>query len=98
MIPFKPKDLRMAISKLLEILGDQNGIVYSDKVPMLKIRRYDVTQANSNVVISQNDTLYDVTQRRYVPPKPSDVVVIRGKPVVIPELDSDGQVIPNYGF
>ncbi len=104
MIKLKPEYLRWSVSKLLDMLGDENGIIYYDGVPLLKIRRYDVTQAKSVVPHVQGNTPYDVTQattdikhdvtHRYKPPQPGEVVVIRGKVVKVPNVDADGNIIP----
>jgi len=93
-----PKHLRLAISDLLELIGDENGIVYVDGEPKLKIRRYDVTQAKTEVSKATDSGNYVVTQARYVPPKAGDTVYIKGRPVVVPELDAEGRVLPEYGF
>lgn len=57
-----PADLRKSVSAIVDMLGDENGIVYSDGIPMLKIRRYDVTQPTPNVS-------HDVTQAKSSNPK-----------------------------
>ena len=94
----------MSAEKLLEALGDQVGIVYVDSQPKLRLIAYgikpphDDSQAKPNVGKASNDSSYDDSQRKYIPPKAGDTVVIRGRSMVIPELDSDGQPMPNYGF
>jgi hypothetical protein len=84
-IPFKPIDLRMSIPKLLELLGNENGIVYSDGVPVLKIRRYDVTQATPNVTECPNNPVHDVTQRK---------AFVKSRGWVI--LDADNNPMPEW--
>jgi len=72
----------MSATELLEALGDQVGVVYVDCQPKLRIIAYDVKPK------------HDDCQAKYTPPKPGDVVVIKGRAVVVPALDDDGQVMP----
>ena len=93
-----PKHLRLSMDDLLELIGDENGIVYVDGEPKLKIRRYDVTQAKTVVAKATDSGNYVVSQAKYEPPKVGDTVYVRGKAVVIPELDAEGRIVPDYGF
>ena len=83
----------MSIPKLIEILGDQNGIVYVDGIPMLKIRRYDVTQATPIVATAAKPRKHDVTQAKR---EPGELVYCKGRMVPYQEHDADGNTIPLY--
>ena len=85
-IPFTPKDLRKSMKELLEILGEENGVVYSDGIPVLKIRRYSVTQATPIVEKTVELPKHDVTQ-----PKKT---LIKGRGWVV--LDADGNPMPEW--
>lgn len=87
----------MAIEDLLFILGDENGVVYYDGEPMLKIRRYDGALANGGTAEAKDGMSHDGhLAKPYTPPKPGDYVSYKGRLVKVPELDADGNRIPDY--
>ena len=62
---------------------------------------YVDSQARFRVISFDAKVVHDDSQakpRVYVPPKVGDTVFVRGKAVVIPELDAEGRIVPDYGF
>lgn len=99
------RDLRRAIGEIKDILGDSNGVVYVDGKPELVLCSYDVSQARAAQSKAKGCVSHDVTQASkaksaavydVTQAKPGDYVLYKGQMVRVPELDADGNRMPDY--
>jgi len=90
-IPIKYRELqRMSATELLELLGDQIGVVYVDSQPKLRIISFavkpphDDSQAKPNVATAPITPSHDDSQRKRM--------FIKGRGWV--EVDADNNAMP----
>ena len=77
---------------ILSGLADKLGITVSEYVKRRVEQHVVAAKGGIHTVNKVVNTM------RYEPPKVGDTVFVRGKAVVIPEIDAEGRIVPDYGF